>query len=110
MAAAGRGQADGQGLREGWHPCEARGAITSRWGTERQEETQGSLTAHRGLDWHPWGERKLQMPGIVVCSLLSYDVVGAGKSWEASGGCGEGANCPLSRRRKRREASLCHLF
>ena len=83
----------------------------SRSGTEMQEETQGSLTAHQGLDWQSQGERTSQTPGVVVCSLLSYyDVVGVRKSWEASAGCGEGAHCPLSRRRKSREAILCHLF
>lgn len=74
---------------------EANGATTSRLGTESPKEArEGSLTTHQGLDWRHWGERKSQMPGAVVCFLLSYDVVGAGKSWEASGGCGEITTAP----------------
>lgn len=34
------------------------------------------------------------MPSALVCFLLSPDVVGAGKSWEAPGGCGEGPTAP----------------
>lgn len=84
------GKASGRDVIHG----RANGGTMSRAGTESQKETQGSLTSHQGLDWRPWGEKKLQMPSAVVCFLLSYDVVGAGKSWEASGGCGEGTTAP----------------
>lgn len=44
------------------------------------ERDPGSLTTNQGLGWRPWRERMSHMLSAVVYFLLSYDVVGAGKS------------------------------
>lgn len=72
----------------------ANGAPVNRLGTGSPKETPDGLTTHQDLGWRPWGERKLLIPRALVCFLLSPDVVGARKSWEAPGGSGEGPTAP----------------
>lgn len=93
MAAAGKGQADWQGLWEGCHLWEGQRRHHEQSGNGEPERDPRFFDKPPGPRLETLG-REVANPSAVVCFLLSYDVVGAGKSWEASGGCGEGTTAP----------------
>lgn len=90
MAAAGKGQAAWQGVWEGRHLWEGQQSPCEQIGNGEPKRDPRFFDNPPGPGLETWGERKSQMPRALACFLLSPDVVGARKSWEAPGGCGEG--------------------
>lgn len=97
MVAAGKGQADRQGLREGCHP----------WGlgvgqrSHPEQMVSGEAGRNPRFSDKPPGPRletsERQDVADAWCTCVFSPVLGCGwdgKSWEASGGCGEGATAP----------------